>query len=127
MNSFNARVLKEFIDVNWAQFQQICEQYEVNADDISDALFTSSIEWTKGGCSIGTVVFNSEFDWKIDTPPKPDIVTYHVLYATGAIGGNYRDLESAEEFKANNVEISVYIKTTINGETGKITAEVIEL
>jgi hypothetical protein len=97
-----------------------------HAADNADAFFTSSVEWTKNGCLIGTVISNSEFDWKLYTPPKPDIVSYHTFYVTGAIGGNYRDLESAKEFKDNNFELSAYIKTTINGETGNITIEVLK-
>lgn len=98
-----------------------------HAADNADAFFTSSVEWTKNGCLIETVISNSEFDWKIYTPPKPDIVTYHAFYVNGALSGNYRYLEIAKEFKANNVELSAYIKTTIDGETGKIIVEVIEL
>jgi hypothetical protein len=94
-----------------------------HAADNADAKFTSTN--FRGGHDISWVASSPNSDWRIYTPPKPDIVTYHVLYATGALSGNYRDLESAKEFKANNVELSAYIKTTVNGETGKITAEVI--
>jgi hypothetical protein len=71
------------------------------------------------------ILEHPDWTWRIYTPPKPDIVTYHAFYVNGALSGSYRDLEIAKEFKANNIELSAYIKTTIDGETGKIIVEMI--
>jgi hypothetical protein len=95
------------------------------AADNEDALFKcDKVEY---GCDIAWVASYPDRDWKIYTPSKPNIVTYHVFYANGYIGGSFEALECAKAVKASNVGITAYIKTTFNGETGKITVEVIEL
>jgi hypothetical protein len=94
-----------------------------HAADNADASFISTGFGERQ--TISWVASYPDYDWRIYTPPKPDIVTYHEFFATGALSGNYRDLASAKEFKSNSAELLAYIKTTINGETGKITAEVI--
>jgi len=89
---------------------------------------TDSVNWTNCNGDTALLYINhylagiSKLNVRIKPEPKPDVVFYVNIYPSG-VGPTHRAIELAESsFDASRVGI---LKITINGETSKVSAEVV--
>lgn len=82
----------------------------------------SSGHWTDCDADVALRVMFDSYELRIKPEPKPDIVWYVNIYKDG-IGGSHKTLDSA----LAGFEVPPFgtVKITINGETGKTSAEVV--
>ena len=66
-----------------------------------------------------------EFEYRVKPEPKPDVVKYASVHPDGGIGLSYPSIAVVKSRPRSICPVGI-IRITINGETGKISAEVVE-
>jgi len=104
--------MKQYADVliAWAQGKDV--QFQGNG------MYRPST-WTDYTVNCPPGITSQLHEWRIKPEPKPDVVYYENIYPETA-----QSLEVSERRRCRGCLCT--IKITINGETGKVTAEVCE-
>ena len=67
-----------------------------------------------------------EFEYRVKPEPKPDVVRYFNVYGDHSMGCAHVSVVVAAASATNNIARIGCVRLTIDGETGKISAEVVE-
>jgi len=63
-------------------------------------------------------------EFRVATEPKPDVVRYAAVYREGGLGQTNADIDSVK-WDVRHISYPGIIRITIDGETGKLSAEVV--
>lgn len=88
---------------------------------------SSAGQWIEGSLSLNPLA-HPMFEWRVKPEPKPDVVRFVNVYVDGLLPLSLGEMRhSVEECnKVNFSSASAVAKFTVNGETRKVSVEIVE-